>query len=117
MRKVLRTCCLASCYLLLQRQPSAKCQKQPSRSVLRKRCSENMQQVYRRTTMTKYGFEIRLRHECFPINLLHIFRTPFLRTPLQGCFCSFNIMSVSPLKMFPLYLLNHLRKIINGFMI
>ena len=29
-------------------------QKQPSRGVLRKRCSENMQQIYRRTT--KYDF-------------------------------------------------------------
>ena len=28
-----------------------KLQKQPSRSVLRKRCSENMQQIYRRTPM------------------------------------------------------------------
>ena len=28
-------------------------QKQPSRGVLRKRCSENMQQIYRRTPMPK----------------------------------------------------------------
>ena len=44
-------------------------QKQPSRGVLRKRCSENMQQIYRRTTM--------VRHGCFPKSLLHIFRAPF----------------------------------------
>ena len=31
-------------------------QKQPSRSVLRKRCSENIQQIYRRTPMPKYNF-------------------------------------------------------------
>ena len=31
-------------------------QKQPSRGVLRKRCSENMQQIYRKTTMLKCGF-------------------------------------------------------------
>ena len=30
--------------------------------------------------------EITLRHECFPVNLLHIFRTRLLRTPLDGCF-------------------------------
>ena len=24
---------------------------------------------------------------CFPVNLLHIFWTPFLGTPLRGCFC------------------------------
>ena len=31
-------------------------QKQPSRDVLRKRCSENMQQIYRRTPMPKCYF-------------------------------------------------------------
>ena len=31
-------------------------QKQPSRSVLRKRCSENMQHIYRRTSMAKCDF-------------------------------------------------------------
>ena len=31
-------------------------QKQPSRGVPRKRCSENMQQIYRRTTMPKCDF-------------------------------------------------------------
>ena len=30
--------------------------------------------------------EITLRHECFPVNLLHNFRTPFKRTPREGCF-------------------------------
>ena len=56
-------------------------QKQPSRDALRKSCSKNMQQIYRRTPMTKFDFnkvcnfiEITLRHGCFPVNLLHIFR-------------------------------------------
>ena len=31
-------------------------QSQPSRRVLRKRCSENIQQIYRRTTMPKCDF-------------------------------------------------------------
>ena len=36
--------------------------KQPSRCVLRKRCSENMEQIYWRTTMPKYDFnKIALR--------------------------------------------------------
>ena len=57
-------------------------QKQPSRDVLIKRCSENMQQIYRRTPMPKCDFnnvaiEITLRHGCFPVNFLHIFRTYF----------------------------------------
>ena len=60
-------------------------QKQPSWGVYRKRCSENMQQIYRRTVILKYDFnkaasnflEIALRYGCSPINLLHIFRTPF----------------------------------------
>ena len=31
-------------------------QKQPFRGILRKRCSENMQQIYRRTPMPKFDF-------------------------------------------------------------
>ena len=34
----------------------AKLQKQPSRGVLKKRCSENIQQIYRRTPMPKCNF-------------------------------------------------------------
>ena len=34
-----------------------KVEKQPSSGVLRKRCSENMQQIYRRTSMPKYDFD------------------------------------------------------------
>ena len=39
-----------------------------------------MQQIYRRTAMPKCDFiksEFTLRHECSPLNLLHILRTPF----------------------------------------
>ena len=66
-------------------------QEQPSRGVLRKWCSENMQQIYRRTPMPKCDFnkvalqlEITLRHECSPVNLLHISRTPFLKNTYGG---------------------------------
>ena len=60
-------------------------QKQPSRGVLKKRCSENMQQIYRRTPMPKCDFnkllcnfiETALWHGCSPVNLLHIFTAPF----------------------------------------
>ena len=55
--------------------------KQPSRGVLRKRCSKNMQQIYRRTPMPNF-IEITLRHGCSAVDLLHIFRTS-----LDGCFC------------------------------
>ena len=64
-------------------------QKQPPRGVPRKRCSEKMQQIYRRTPMPKCDFnkvalqlrhalQIALRHGCSPVTLLHIFGTPFL---------------------------------------
>ena len=54
-------------------------QKQPHRGVPRKRCSENMQQIYRRTPTPKCDFnKVALRHGC-SLNLLHIFRTPFLK--------------------------------------
>ena len=60
-------------------------QKQPPSSVPGKRCSENMQQIYRRTPIPKCDFnklqrnfiEIALLHGCSPVILLHIFRKPF----------------------------------------
>ena len=57
-------------------------QKQRSRGVLRKRYSENMLQIYRRTPMTKCDFkkvakQLYFRHVCSPVTLRHIFRTYF----------------------------------------
>ena len=53
-------------------------QKQLPRGVPRKRCPENMQQIYRRTPMHNCNFiEIALRCGCSPVNLLCIFRTHF----------------------------------------
>ena len=58
-----------------------KLEKYPSRGVFKKRCSENMLQIYRRTSMPKCYFnkvtEIILRHGCSPVNLQHNFRTRF----------------------------------------
>ena len=59
-----------------------KLQKQPSRDVLSKRCSENMQQIYSRRPMPKCDFtwfQITLRHGCPPVNLLHISGTHFTK--------------------------------------
>ena len=39
-------------------------QKQPSRGVLRKRCSENMQQIYRRIPMPKCDFNKFAKQLC-----------------------------------------------------
>ena len=57
-------------------------ERQPSRDVLRNRCSGNTQQIYRRTPMPKYDLqsnfiEITLQYWFSPVNLLYIFRTPF----------------------------------------
>ena len=62
-------------------------EKQPPKGVLKKRCSENMQQIYRRKPMRSMisikllcdFIEITLRHVFSPKDLLHIFRTPFRR--------------------------------------
>ena len=54
-------------------------QNQPSRGVLKKRCSEDMQQIYRRTPVPKCNFNKVAKQGCSPVNLLHIFRTPFPR--------------------------------------
>ena len=66
-------------------------QKQPSRGALRRRCSENMQQIYKRTSMSKCNFnKIALRYGWSPVNLLHISEHLFLRTRLDGCFGLFH---------------------------
>ena len=62
------------------------------RSVFKKRCSKNMQQVYMRTPMSKYDFnevvkqiiEITLWRGYFLANFLHIFRTPFPKKTSKG---------------------------------
>ena len=72
---------------IINRNRHTKIQKQPSRNVLRKRCSENMQQIYRRKPMPKCDFDKdakQLYWNCTstwvsPVNLLHIFRTTFLK--------------------------------------
>ena len=71
-------------------------QKQLSSGILRKRFSENMQQIYGRTNMMKCDFnkveialEITLRHGCSPVNLLHIFRTTFLKNTSGWLLLSF----------------------------
>ena len=63
--------------------------KQPSRGVLRKRGSENMQQIYRRTPMPIWT-EIAIRHGCSPINLLHILRTRFRKNTSKGILLNGN---------------------------
>ena len=40
-------------------------QKQSSKGVLKKRCSENMQQIYRATAMPKCDFTLRYGHSHF----------------------------------------------------
>ena len=60
------------------------------RVVLNKKCSENMQQIYRIIPMLKFNFNkvalhfnllaITLQHRQSSINLLHIFRTAFLES-------------------------------------
>ena len=60
-------------------------QKQPSIGVLRKRCSENMQQIYMRKPSQSVVsikllcnfIETTLQHGCSPVNLLQILRTYF----------------------------------------
>ena len=65
-------------------------QKHPSRGVLRKKCSVNMQQIYRRTPMPKYDFNKVALHATFCcIFSEHL----FLRTHPDGCFCSSLVTS------------------------
>ena len=82
-------------------------QKQPPKGVLSKRCSENMQQIYMRTTMPTCDFnkvasnfiEVTLRHGCYLVNLLHIFRAPFYKNAYGGAASVINkksfVMSIN----------------------
>ena len=71
-------------------------QKQPSIGVLTKRCSENMQQVYRRTPMLKCYFNNVAKQLywnptlawVFPVNLLNNFGIPFSKPLMEDCFSS-----------------------------
>ena len=58
--------------------------KQHSRVVYRKRCSKNIQQIYRRTPMQSNFIEIALRHRYSPVQLLHIFRIIFNKNTCGG---------------------------------
>ena len=60
-----------------------KTQKQPSRGVLIKRCSENLQEIYRRMPKCDFNkvalqlYSNRISVWVFSCRFLHIFRTPF----------------------------------------
>ena len=54
---------------LLRMYSLSNIEKHPARCVLRKKCSENVQQIYKRTPRPKCDFS--------KVALLHIFRTPF----------------------------------------
>ena len=64
----------------------------PSRGFPRKRCSENVQLIYRKypcrsmisVQLLCYSIEIALQHGCSLVNLLHIFRTPFYKNTYDG---------------------------------
>ena len=81
---------------------SIQCRKHPFRGVLIKRCSENMQQIYKRTPIPKCDsnfIEITLRDVCSPVNLLYVvFRTPFSKNSSGGlllqCLSNHTIISL-----------------------
>ena len=80
MVKNLQFCLLSHTY----QKRRKKLQKQPSRGVIKERCSENNQQIYKKTPMPKCEFnnvseQVTLWHGCSPVNLIHIFRTTFLK--------------------------------------
>ena len=69
------------------------------RGVLSTSCSENMQQIYKRTPMPKCDFnkvacnfiEITLQHGSSPVKLLHIFRIAFPKNTSGRLLCIFTL--------------------------
>ena len=75
-------------------------QKQPPRGVLKKRCSENMQQIYRtpmsKCNFNKVAFQLYWNHTTARVFSCKFSEHHFLRTPLNGCFyikCSLTMDS------------------------
>ena len=67
-------------------------QKQSSRGVFTKMCSEITQQIYKRTPILLCNFiENKLRYGCSRVNLLDIFRTPFYKNTSGGLLLYKNI--------------------------
>ena len=74
------------CRRFTMARSSENIQKHPSSGVLKKSCSENMHQIYRRTPMPKCYFN-KVAMQLFWnhtltwvfVRLLHVFRTPFLK--------------------------------------
>ena len=79
-------------------------QKQPSGVVFRKRCSENMQQIYKRTPMSKCDFNKvakQLHWDHTSVSVLsckfaaYFWITFSLKTPSESCFCICMSISIS----------------------
>ena len=79
-------------------------QKQPPTGVLRKRCSEKMQQIYRRTPMPKCNFNKVAKQLYWNLTLAWVFsckfaayfQNNFSEQPLDGCFWIFiaNVQNI-----------------------
>ena len=87
---------LCKIILLLWKDLFLLIQKQLLRGVLRKRCSENIQPIYRRIPMPKCDFnkvdlQLYWNHTLvwvFPCEFCSIFlENLFIRTSMEGCFC------------------------------
>ena len=76
--KLFRTAVLQITCELLPLKSSLQ-EKQPFRGVFRRRLSENMLQIYKRTPIPKCDFNKVAKHGCSPVSLLHIFRTPIYK--------------------------------------
>ena len=74
--------------------------KQPLRGVLKKRFSEICSKFIRKQScqsaisikLQTNFIEIALRHRCSPVNLLHIFRTPFSRNTSGWLLLDFELL-------------------------
>ena len=90
---------LKSFFMTINSFYNFKFRQQPFRDVLKKRCYENMQQIYKRTPMPKCVstklqsnfIEIILRHGCSPVNLQHVFRTTFPKNTSEGLLLKFQV--------------------------
>ena len=69
-----------------QKQPSSGIPKKGNLKICSKFAGEHPCRSAISKKLQSNFIEITLRHGCSTVNMLHIFRTPFLRTPLDSCF-------------------------------
>ena len=114
-RSGLRSSCIITEFWVGLAESKINCQKQPSRGVLRKSCSENMQHIYKRTPMPKSDFnKVAVHFNWNHASASYFQNTFFLGRPQEGCFWIVYVFPKVPLKIIQVFFLRATIKVVNN---